>query len=241
MDRKINQEESPENRPNFRCQDETVFIYAKERGVYEAYEKSEEDRDKAGAAERKKSSNPFVKYWGKPMRFWITTIVSLAGVIVVGLYTYYARQQWCATQKEATEAHNAVDASTHAMKLDERSWVAVATFEPAKECTWKVIVFRNTGRSAALNFHVSGAVESGTGEQAPEVQMPGTGLIAPEGEFKSCLGDSRTAGVHGRITYDDVFGTSHWTTFCYRKSKENLFAACDTGNDMDRNGIEPNR
>jgi hypothetical protein len=239
MNQRINQEDSPENRPNFSCEDGTVFIYAKERGLYEPYEKSKEDQDKAGAGERKKSRNPFVKHWGEPMQFWITTIISIATVLVVGVYTYYARQQWYAT--------------TQAMKLEERAWVAINTIEPDKPCAWRAISFRNSGRSAALNFRIFGAAEPVSRGAQPSKQeqlLPGKGIIAPDSVFRSCVGGSRTDNldwsdtdlvIHGRITYDDIFSVEHWTTFCYLRSKDTGFLPCESGNDMDRNGLGINK
>jgi hypothetical protein len=249
MDQKIDQQESPENRSNFYCEDGTVFIYSKERRLYEPYEKPKEDQDKTSAAEHNKSRNPFVKHWSKGMRFWITTSVSLLGVIVVGIYTFYARRQWCATQQAAIQARRSVNAAIEAMKLDERAWVAVTQIEPVKDCQWRAITFRNSGKSAALSFQVSGAAEpvlKGSRPTKPEQTLPGKGVIAPDSVFSDCIGDKQIDNfdwsntdlvVHGRISYFDTFGTDHWTTFCYLRSENSGFSPCDFGNDMDKNGV----
>jgi hypothetical protein len=43
--------------------------------------------------------------------------------------------------------------------------------------------------------------------------------------------------VHGKMTYDDIFGCHHWTTYCFRLTPELKFTACETHNDSDDNCI----
>jgi cytoskeletal protein RodZ len=41
--------------------------------------------------------------------------------------------------------------------------------------------------------------------------------------------------VHGRMTYDDIFGCAHWTSFCARLKPDLKYASCGTHNDADQN------
>ena len=75
--------------------------------------------------------------------------------------------------------------------------------------------------------------------------QPGRGIIAPNGAYHSKLSangyyEAKLGRliVHGRIDYVDVFGTGHWTKFCYcwipgTKASKGGFAPCDTGNSID--------
>jgi hypothetical protein len=44
-----------------------------------------------------------------------------------------------------------------------------------------------------------------------------------------------TIFVHGRMTYDDVFGCPHWTSFCTRLKPDLKYANYGTHNDADQN------
>jgi hypothetical protein len=244
MDQKIIQEESPENRPNFRCEDDTVFIYAKERSVYEPYEKAKEDQEKAGAAERKKSPNPFVKYWGEPMCFWITTVIGLAGVVVVGMYTHYAREQWCVMSQTLHEMKTQTDNARDAMERDERAWITVFDFAKTNDPTVFELILINTGRTPARHFKVSAGADINK-TVGPEHGLDGMGLIAPNGKFTlPLLADGvpttkTQLKVHGLITYDSIFGGGHSTQFCFilafPKNGQIGFTPCESGNEVDSN------
>jgi hypothetical protein len=50
-----------------------------------------------------------------------------------------------------------------------------------------------------------------------------------------------TLFIHGRMTYEDIFGCTHWTTFCYRLLPENFrYRTYETHNDTDDNQCPPN-
>jgi hypothetical protein len=44
-----------------------------------------------------------------------------------------------------------------------------------------------------------------------------------------------TLFVHGKMTYDDVFGCAHWTTFCTRLKPDLKYASYGKHNDADQN------
>lgn len=244
MDPKIRQEEAPESRPNFRALgDDMLFVYSRHRGVYEPYEPSHEKRDTPRNTSGKPLRSGLREHWRKYWTVWIPSIINFVTLIVLAVYTCYTRSQ-------SMDAHTAVVNANRAMMLDERAWVSVSSIEPIKACDWRAITFRNSGRTMALNFHVSGAAEAvakGTKPSKREDNFPGKGVISPDGVFSDCVGDrlidssdwgKTDLAIHGRITYDDIFNVSHWTSFCYLRSKNGEFVPCDTGNDTDRNGVE---
>jgi hypothetical protein len=47
--------------------------------------------------------------------------------------------------------------------------------------------------------------------------------------------------VHGRITYNDIFGIAHWTTYCrYVLHPEKISEECMRYNETDSNDKNPN-
>jgi hypothetical protein len=77
-----------------------------------------------------------------------------------------------------------------------------------------------------------------------EKELPGRGIIAPDGIFHSDVGTGRVEQydwkdsvmlIHGKVTYDDMFGVGHWTKFCYAFIPGVGSTPCDTGNDIDPN------
>jgi hypothetical protein len=130
----------------------------------------------------------------------------------------------------------ALDASTAASRNDQRAWLGLDTVtgRPELNATFTMTVkIRNTGRSPAKNVFVSNIYEVVKAtdrinfglERDPHslglVQPNATpGFIVDPSHGK--LVDQRTLDVlnrdrvylHGTITYIDVFGRHHWTTYC---------------------------
>jgi hypothetical protein len=185
----------------------------------------------------------------KEKKWWPTTLkqwVEVLGVCVLVVYTVYTIKLYHA----ASEANKQAQRNS---QLDQRAWMAVSEITPSDETKspWEInIVFKNTGRTPAKNFSVQLAGEpiaKGVKPSANEEIYAAHGLIAPDGFFQSGL-SSRTPFnwqstdlvVHGKITYDSVFGHSHWTQFCYHfvpksASRKSGFTPCDQGNDVDDN------
>jgi hypothetical protein len=44
-----------------------------------------------------------------------------------------------------------------------------------------------------------------------------------------------TIFVHGKMTYDDIFGCAHWTSFCTRLKPDLTYASYGKHNDTDQN------
>jgi hypothetical protein len=173
----------------------------------------------------------------------LTLIVAISSVVA----TAYAK-------RSTDAAKEAVKLAKRNAHLEQRAWVSVSDITPSSKSItpWEIsIIFKNSGRTPAQNFAIKLAgepVAKGKSPVAEEKAKPGRGIIPPDGIFHSGL-KSKTVYdwnifdlvVHGEITYDSVFGNSHWTKFCYyfvpesTKSAKGNFAPCDTGNDIDSN------
>jgi len=183
------------------------------------------------------------KHWEKNLKFWTEPV----GVFVLAIYTATTIALWCA----ASDANKQANRNS---QLDQRAWVAVSEIAPSDETKspWEIsIVFKNTGRTPAKNFAVELAgepVPKGGNPTAKEDAYPGHGIIAPDGFFHSGLSsrtpfnwDTTDLVIHGKISYDSIFGHRHWTQFCYYFVPKNAtrtkggFTPCDQGNDVDGN------
>lgn len=140
-----------------------------------------------------------------------------------------------------------------ATKIDQRAWVTVSEVSQKAGKNGDVsvrVTFKNTGKTPAKAFSIRVVDESvarGGTPVAEEKDLPGIGIIAPEGFFHSDMNvgsgydwKANDMFIHGRIEYDSVFAEHHWTRFCYyritdEKNGTSGFAACESGNDVDPN------
>jgi hypothetical protein len=116
MNQRIGQDEAPESRPNLRTDDGTVFIYNSQLGVYEPYKRSDEDRDAHSDPAGKQSRFGFGQHWQKHWGFWITTLLSIVTLVVLGLYTYFAGRQTKASEDAVKETRNAVNVASDTLQ-----------------------------------------------------------------------------------------------------------------------------
>jgi hypothetical protein len=56
-----------------------------------------------------------------------------------------------------------------------------------------------------------------------------------QSDFDGIRSGNLTIFVHGRMTYDDIFGCAHWTSFCTRLKPDLKYASYGTHNDADQN------
>jgi hypothetical protein len=56
-----------------------------------------------------------------------------------------------------------------------------------------------------------------------------------ESDFDRIRSGNLRIVVHGKITYDDMFGCSHWTSFCTRLKSDLKYASYGNHNDADQN------
>jgi hypothetical protein len=122
----------------------------------------------------------------------------------------------------------ALDASIAASRLDQRAWVSVDVGERNGIFS---VAMKNIGKTPALNAVYFAQFSGGGRGQIPEIKPPDTPrnllrfLIAPgeartasdwEGNYLSIfnLGGDRNY-VQGDIVYEDIFGNTHHTVYCY--------------------------
>ena len=166
--------------------------------------------------------------------------------IAAGIYAAIAYRQLCVSNRLLVEAQKASSATEVAMKIDERAWASVFNIQPGpKGAPIITIEFINTGKTPAKNFKIAAAGDVGK-MKSSETEIPGNGVIAPSGKFSSFMHangvftSSTQVAIHGRVSYESVFGVPHWTTFCYylipkRDEVPAGFAPCKSGNEIDSN------
>jgi hypothetical protein len=141
-------------------------------------------------------------------------------------------------------------------RLEQRAWVAPIDAKGRPEAGKPYIVtvtFKNSGRTFAKNVQLVTVIQIGpsnaivtdfdTLERSTKVVS--SGLLAPDGicrgvpqtatisqeDINGLISGAVKAWVHGRMTYDDIFGNSHWVKFAYRVMPDFDFQAIETHND----------
>jgi hypothetical protein len=146
-------------------------------------------------------------------------------------------------------------------KLDERAWVAVTSvngtgLEAGKKFTYSVH-FVDTGKTPARNVVIHPGDELAPRGQTPNLSVEmgavrlgvlspssertyDNGPIPPTRNIQTMMKEdldvlrTKTLYVHGKITYDDIFGCHHWIAYCaYLKDDWSGYAFCSEGNDTD--------
>jgi hypothetical protein len=127
------------------------------------------------------------------------------------------------------------------------------------------LVAANTGRTFAKNLTMRAVVELITEKgKEPDFNLEDSGparkessasLLAPNDEYEMEIAlrkqappheitqsdldqirdGSLTLSVHGRMTYDDIFGCAHWTTFCTQLKPDLKYTSHGKHNDADQN------
>jgi hypothetical protein len=160
-------------------------------------------------------------------------------------------------------AQASVDATDAQMRLDQRAWVAVSDVRATDFAIGLpfviTVVFKNTGKTPAEHFRVASALDPIAEGHKPAFADLGAisrGLLLPNGEANVMLNATSQSAtgvtksgleqvksgkliiyVHGRITYDDVFGCHHWTTFCHFWQGKSL-GICQEHNDTDHDSCQ---
>jgi hypothetical protein len=128
------------------------------------------------------------------------------------------------------------------------------------------LVAQNSGKTFAKNLTMRAVIELITEKgREPDFSLEDSGaarkdssvsLLAPNADYvmdielrkqtppheitQSDLDGIRrgdlTLFVHGKITYDDIFGCAHWTSFCTRVKPDLKYASYGKHNDADQNG-----
>jgi len=141
------------------------------------------------------------------IKLWVE-IAALAGAFI---YAAIAYEQW--------------QAQLGAMKIDQRAWVSVDVSEKIGKFS---VSMKNTGKTPALNVIYFAAFSGDKRGVIPEIPK-----TEPTLQFLVAPGDTQTASnfemnylqafnlggdrnyVQGNISYDDIFGKTHHTIYCY--------------------------
>jgi hypothetical protein len=126
------------------------------------------------------------------------------------------------------------------------------------------LVSQNSGKTFAKNLTMRAVIEIAKKGEEPDFSLDdsdaarkdsGVSLLAPNADYvmdvelrkqtppheitQSDLDGIRSGNlvvfVHGRMTYDDIFGCSHWTSFCARLKPDLKYASYGRHNDTDQN------
>jgi hypothetical protein len=162
-----------------------------------------------------------------------------------------------AMENSVTKSGDALKASIEASRTDQRAWVgfenAQVNVHAGNQSRFSVNV-KNTGKTPALHVSLQYFIKNVERGQALQftykgiTTVPSRGMLAPNGIFSVILTNAepdaaemnriRTEEKHvyfyGRLTYNDIFGRSHWTTFCTYMSQEgNAMVSCSEYNNTD--------
>ncbi len=186
----------------------------------------------------------------------------LALAAIAGLLFYYCqlRQQIESTHAAAYAIKLARDSS----HLDQRAWVAGSHISGKPELDKPFVItvtIKNTGKT--FDKHLVGLVAT-KGKQLsdPDPDFEGllvggkgvisVGLVPPNGELiqqASINGGKKMTQadldalsnpvlvilLFGKLTYFDIFGCEHWTTYCWRVRADGFFDTYTDYNDADEN------
>jgi hypothetical protein len=151
-----------------------------------------------------------------------------------------------AAKLSSAHAERTVDILKETLHVQERAWVQFADLRERQfyiplllpyKVTFK---FNNVGRSPALNVRAA-LVREQSDRPHRDVTYSGyaeAGDIGPGGKFyitpplfvhplSEYATGTRTAYVHGYITYDDIFGASHRLNICYARRWGGSWGVCD--------------
>jgi hypothetical protein len=184
---------------------------------------------------------------------WLT----LAAVVI---YALISACQLYEMRRATNAATKSVNIANQTMLLDERAWVGVPSIsgtkpEVGKKLTFSVH-FTNTGKSPARNLIVYPGDEILRKDQSPnfsnETKQVSLGVLSPGSErtYENFVpmrdGDqeltqvaidflkTQVLSVHGKITYDDIFGCHHWVTYAaYLREDWSGYSFYSENNDTD--------
>lgn len=144
-----------------------------------------------------------------------------------------------------------------AMKLDQRAWVGALDASPVGElekgqATGVKITYVNTGKTPArdVRTHVDWKLEETAipaYDSDPGVNLEHSRiLLLPSGkgsvargmsdEVAAAINSDRPGYIFGTVWYDDIFGSHHWSQFCFRVRRGfREFDGCNTHNQSDNN------
>ncbi len=147
------------------------------------------------------------------------------------------------------------------MRLDQRAWVAVTAVNSKQPPQIKQrftysVHFIDTGKTPASNVVIHagdelldkgqqpnfsldtpvrlGVLSPGSERTFENGPVPTTRAVNTMTEADLAVLKVKTLSIHGKITYDDIFGCHHWITYCsVLKDDWSGYAFCSENNDTD--------
>jgi hypothetical protein len=205
-------------------------------------------------------SAAFFSVGHRDLGLWATFVAILFAV--AGGFCWYQETLWKKDKETARLA--ASDNSRASQGLTQRAWLSISKVYgdppgPAQGEFFKIIVyFSNKGKTAAKNVISHVSLQTVPETMSPDFDyvskteaMPyhtllpdeKIGMALPLGgvpitaEKAAALRDGKLkAYVVGRVDYEDLFGKSHWFTFChvYAGIQGEYFVLGEKGNDSDK-------
>ncbi len=190
----------------------------------------------------------------------IRLAVEIIGLIFVIIYAGLTALMYGANKKSADAASRAASVAEQTLRQDQRGWVAVTAInsqnppEINKKFTYAVHLI-DTGRTPARNVivHVGDELlpkgkqpnllidsrQVRLGVLSPQSERSYEGNPIPEGRIPITITQENISAlknlrlvIHGKITYDDIFGCHHWVTYCsYLRDDWSGYAFCPENND----------
>jgi hypothetical protein len=207
------------------------------------YRANDVGNNMAGSASR--SSEPSVSNYKKnhPYQKWHQTqngrdrfmrrIVEIFAIVAVLVYLL----QMQANRRQADAAESQLREMHEENILAERAWISTTTIDfnfvvPPGDVQ-ATINFKNTGKTPAMNVLPIGiysfdrkhipdmdnrqGLTNYSGMVGPDVQTKTTdwSFVIPSEAVKA-ITNGVSFYIYGTIWYDDIFGSNHWSQFCYQ-------------------------
>ena len=160
---------------------------------------------------------------------FLTALATVTIAVLTAVYVHYSRAQWRVMREQLNEMKTS-------SALDQRAWVGTIdasqfTFTLGQNVV-VVVPVKNSGKTPALMVTTVAAMRTIDAGKVPDFkdlkEPTGVGVIQPNAAtYMSIFSDQilnkdmmeeltqgkRVLWIYGTITYDDVFGQHHWTTF----------------------------
>lgn len=177
---------------------------------------------------------------------WVFSLI----LVIVGIGGVWA------ALKTLSAIERQAETMDRTLRVDQRAWMGIVNIkikrflEPERDFIVEVET-KNTGKTPALRvvFHISlQALLAAQQLNRTFGESNGHGTVMPDSKQNHSIGEDhpvsvetfeqvqngvRTMYLHGRIEYQDIFGSTHWTNWCFRLAGEGLFVAHSEYNDTD--------
>jgi hypothetical protein len=188
-------------------------------------------------------------------------LVEVLALVGLGTYTYFTIRMYSANKQSADAATSAAKTAEQTMRLDQRAWIAVTAINSKQppQINQKFaysVHFIDTGKTPASNvvvypgdelidkgqkpnFSIStpvrlGVLSPGSERTYENGPVPATRKISTMTGGDLAVLRTKTLSIHGKITYDDIFGCHHWITYCASlKDDWSGYVFCAENNDTD--------